>query len=115
MMESGKDVRFRAHDRLKSDIAPCPFCADIVAKVTDIAPSATGHDLGKHAQMAIISHKHCSGSDAMSQLRWLRSRERRYSPVDVDDRGFDLNCGFRRAIDSDGPGRQVRGHDLQSS
>jgi hypothetical protein len=38
MNETGRDValadvRFAAHNGLKSDIAPCPFCADIVAKV----------------------------------------------------------------------------------
>jgi hypothetical protein len=38
MNETGRDValadvRFAAHNGLKSDIAPCPFCADFVAKV----------------------------------------------------------------------------------
>jgi hypothetical protein len=69
-----------------------------------IATGATGQDLGKHAQLAIISRKHCSGSDAISHLHWLRSRERR---------GFDLNCGFRRAIDNDGPSATSRRNPFQ--
>jgi hypothetical protein len=28
MREDGNDVRFEAHNGLKSDIAPCPFCAN---------------------------------------------------------------------------------------